>query len=198
MSQPIRIGVIGPARDTRLCPQHFTRMCADLTTYLSCNFGAQPVELVSGGAAWSDHVAVKLFMNGTVKYLRLCLPCEWDATVNQFVDTTPQGGLRRVTRRTNERSWIVNPGKLANQYHHKFSRMCCIDSLGELSLAMMRPECTTSIYGDFHNRNDAIAKTVNILIAFTFATRAEDITGGTGYTWNKCNEIKNFITINNT
>ena len=37
----------------------------------------RPTGLISGGAAYADHVAVRMFLQGEVGSLTLCLPSEW-------------------------------------------------------------------------------------------------------------------------
>ncbi|SNW61930.1 Hypothetical protein ORPV_26 [Orpheovirus IHUMI-LCC2] len=65
------------------------------------------VTLISGGAAWADHIAVNLYNNGYVKDLVLHLPCEWNE--GKYLDT-------------GSRDWRVNPGKTSNYYHEQFSK----------------------------------------------------------------------------
>ena len=65
-------------------------------------------KLVSGGAAWADHLAVTIFLAGTAPKLCLYLPCEFDMANCCFVD---DGTI----------DWRTNPGGTANCYHKKFS-----------------------------------------------------------------------------
>ena len=62
--------------------------------------------LVSGGAAWSDHVAVELFLSDEYDGLTLHMPCKW---------------IRKEHYDNGSYSWQTNPGKLANSCHRKFS-----------------------------------------------------------------------------
>lgn len=60
------------------------------------------VRLVSGGAAFSDHVAVELFLKHPDDVaLTLELPSAWDARNKQFIDTKV-------------RDWKANPGGTSN------------------------------------------------------------------------------------
>src|SRR5437879_6373507 len=78
--------------------------------------GVNPVILVTGGAAWSDHVAVDLFLNRD-KYpllktqilgLELHLPAKFNLDTSRYHDT-------------GSRDWRTNPGHTSNFYHEKFS-----------------------------------------------------------------------------
>jgi hypothetical protein len=79
--------------------------------------------LVSGGAAYIDHIAVRLFLRGFVKSFTLHLPCKWDKKACEFKDS----GV--VDYRT-------NPGGTANHYHRKFSATVGINSLLDIQNAI--------------------------------------------------------------
>lgn len=132
------------------------------------------VALVSGGAAWADHVAVELYINNTVSELRLHLPCEW--TGSRHLETSG--------------SWKVNPGRLANQCHVAFSKVLGVDTLHEIEKARWFGAYVNTGYSGFHDRNKAVAN-VDYLIAFTWGTGTAPETGGTLDTWKKAkNTIK--------
>jgi hypothetical protein len=129
-------------------------------------------DLISGGAAWADHLAVHHFIRGCGKSLTLALPCEWDATWSRFVDTESPN--------RND-----NPGGIANRYHLAFSRRCGIDSLKEIGIALSKPNCTKLVGKGFHERNTFIALSVDALIAFTFGDGATLKDGGAADTMQK-------------
>ena len=123
------------------------------------------VRLVSGGAAWADHVAVALFLSGAVAGLTLHLPASLVAT--GFKDT-------------GSRDWCKNPGRSANGYHRSFTAALGRDTLAELRTAVERGAEVVVHYG-FHARNEAVAGADHVL-AFTWGATAPP-PGGTRHTW---------------
>jgi hypothetical protein len=129
------------------------------------------VVLVSGGAAWADHVAVNVFNKGLASKLRLHLPCAFDASVPEFEDAGVE-------------DWMTNPGRISNLYHRKFSQKIGQDSLKQISDAIdLGAEIV--IGGGFHERNTRIAKDATHLIAFTFGSGDTLKDGGTADTLGK-------------
>lgn len=149
-----------------------TKLKVDNDTSKSKNKSNQSICLVSGGAAWADHVAVVLFLSGKVDRLYLCLPCVFDGRKTRFVDT-------------GNSNWVTNPGGRANQLHREFSRVSGVDSLGDIAKALKTPGCTCSVSRGFLQRNSVIASTADSMIAFTWSRDGALLEGGTKDTWNK-------------
>ena len=142
-----------------------------------------PEELVSGGAAWADHLAVVLFRENLVPSLTLYLPAEFQNS--KFVH--PQGQYR-------------NPGSIANYYHQNMSRQLGYSTLRELQSAIDAGAKVHVIQG-FKTRNTYVARASDYLLAFTFGTHSGTYRpgqpgythhqpaglkdGGTADTWNK-------------
>lgn len=128
------------------------------------------IELVSGGAALSDHVAVALHkMYGYP--LTLHLPCKWDLGKKAFFDT----GVN---------DWETNPGGTANFYHRKFSQTMGRDesySLESMDALIREKKITTSTSRGFHARNRKVAGS-DVVIAFTWGETCPP-PGGTAHTW---------------
>ncbi len=131
------------------------------------------IHLVSGGAAWADHVAVNMFRSLPERFdLTICGPCPWDREKKRFHDT----GVR---------NWKVNPGGTANYYHELFRQAARIDGLTQID------ECHdfetgkfTYISGDgFHERNNLVVEFADYVLAFTFGHGDEPADGGTLHTW---------------
>jgi len=131
------------------------------------------VILISGGAAWSDHLAVSLYLKGVFPNLILHLPCEWKD--GSFFD--------------NGKS--KNVGSISNFYHKKFSeKLKIFNSLSEIDTAIKSKNCTTTVSKGFHARNELMAKS-EVLIALTFGNKQIVNDGGTSHT---CKEyIKNCV-----
>ena len=127
--------------------------------------------LISGGAAWADHVAVSMFILGNSDGLILELPCELTDT-GRFVDT----GVRDFKK---------NPGGTANYYHELFSKKVGFDSFDHLKRTKEYAECTTSVGNGFFERNSKIAESADYCIALTFGNGAELKDGGTADTMKK-------------
>ena len=125
------------------------------------------VTLVSGGAAFMDHLAVQLFLLGEAPRLELHLPCPWNTPQWKFKDT-------------GARDWRSNPGGTSNHYHNKFSVLCRIQSLGELNKVI--PRADVHIGAGFRDRNTGIGR-VDVLLAFTAGRGEEPADGGTHHTW---------------
>lgn len=175
-----RIGLVGPAgRDARLWSRDtadFGAMVAAARDAIAERKGVGAVCLVSGGAAWSDHVAVRLFLDGAVAGLELVLPCAW--TGSAFAET-----------KTGD--WRTDPGRLANAYHRRFSACIGASSLREVGLAVEKGARVVVANG-FHQRNAWLARSVGFLFAFTFDGRTP---GGTGRVWKACRCVKRTLPI---
>ncbi|BCB22027.1 hypothetical protein [Bosea sp. ANAM02] len=167
------IGSAGRRDDAdRMTPDLYAEMCAEARLMVR-DVGA--TRLISGGAAFADHVAVTLFLEDVVSELQLHLPAPWQGSA--YADR--------------------GDGRTANFYHEAFSRACGLDSLAELSRAAEKGAMTAS-YRGFKERNTRVAAS-DAILAFTFgaggdhrfwpgetlALRAGLKPGGTADTWNK-------------
>jgi hypothetical protein len=125
-------------------------------------------EVVSGGAAWADHLAVSVFLQGYVSKLTLYLPCSFDLANREFED---RGGI----------DWKTNPGGTSNYYHQLFSDKIGRDSLLEIGDAIVNG--ATEMTGEgFFDRNAAVAKSATHVLAFTFGNKEQLKDGGTAQT----------------
>lgn len=124
----------------------------------------QTTTIISGGAAYADHIAVRLFLKGAAPKLILHLPCAW-ASTRQFRDI---GGY----------DWKKNPGGTANTLHKRFQAKTGVDSFSELAQAIASPNCKTSVSAGFFERNALMAE-ADALIALTFGRCATVKDGGT-------------------
>lgn len=124
--------------------------------------------LVSGGAAWADHVAVRLFTKGYVEKLTLYLPAPL------------KDGKFDGDRGT--------AGSAANYYHRLFTQDSGVHGIEEIVKAgacgahllaqPVRPGMSA-----FFVRNALVAKLSTHCIAYTFGTGDEPADGGTLNTW---------------
>lgn len=185
LKETYRVGIIGTANrrpnllkmmSQELYNKMIEKAYKIITIDLQLNLS--DVVLVSGGAAWSDHVAIDLFNIYTPKSLELYLPCAYEN--RQFVDN----GLR---------SWRNNPGYTANLYHKQFSFTLDRTSLNDINWACAQG-ANIYVKKGFHARNTEIAK-VDYLIAFTWATDESNISGGSLDTWRKCKNQKIHVSL---
>lgn len=110
--------------------------------------------LVSGGAGDTDHLAVKLFLEGKCKKLILHFPAEYLMDQLCFKEGVDK--------------WPTNQGNIANFYHRQFQQRTGIDSLREIGIALSKGAQSTVSSG-FKARNSRVAD-VDMLVAFTFGT----------------------------
>lgn len=138
--------------------------------------------LVSGGAAYADHLAVLLAKNFGYP-LTLHLPAEirmdYYAEVAEFL--------------IQKSSQFPNPASTANYYHKKFSEKIYSYSMTKLQTGKPRTSfhdlfvvlmagARTTISDGFHARNLLVAQS-DVIIAFTFGEGDVPKDGGTKHTW---------------
>lgn len=189
-----KLGIIGTAGrgDDRwkLNSDQFKRMCrvsADYCQSLHVTHG------VSGGAAYADHVIVKLGLSKRIspKNITLFLPAEIDYEQRQYVD-----------------SGFKSPGSTANYYMKLFYMATGVNGVSDI-IELERLGATLIVNNKgFKARNSDVANFLQpenqaAVIAWTFGsdhpgqvTEYDNTTtaiaaglkdGGTADTWNKCN-----------
>ena len=173
----MRIGVIGTAgrKDDaiRMSQELYDKMYGVLLSDLSHWTGAE-ITLVSGGAAWADHLAVRAYLDKVVPHLELHFPAAFRSS--KFVES----------------SFQMCPGRIANWYHQKMAHKTNVNSLIQIQRAIDLG-ATYTVSSGFFQRNHLVGN-VDILIAFTFGTRDSQGTnltaeqaglkdGGTAHTW---------------
>ncbi|ART57108.1 hypothetical protein CBP36_19575 (plasmid) [Acidovorax carolinensis] len=127
--------------------------------------------LVSGGAAWADHLAVRLFLDGAVQHLELHFPAPLE------------GGAFAGPARD-------SAGSAANYYHSMFQKATGIDGLREIEQAIAAGASTTAQptgagYSAMFSRNRIVAATADKLVAYTFGEGDEPASSGTKNTWDR-------------
>ena len=169
------VGTAGRKDDAqRLSKNHFEAMCECarmlLRQFEECNYGVNTV--VSGGAAWADHVAVKLFLNKEIPKLKLFFPCPYLTEAQQYDSSY-------ITTATDANPrW--SPGEVMNGYHSKFTRKVGFNSLREIKLAIEQG-AEIHIGKGFYARNALVAQS-DIILAMTFGDQEWVKDGGTAHT----------------
>ena len=139
------IGTAGRGDDrARLDRATYDRM-TDVARSAVRRLGA--TRLVSGGAAWADHVAVRLALEGVVEPRMLTLHMPAPFARGSFDASTRDGGT-------------------ANHYHRLFSERLGIRSLAEIADVVAAGAAVTTSPG-FLARNALVAKG-DAILAFTF------------------------------
>lgn len=154
---------VGDKLNKELYEKMYTRLLIHIQ---SLEVKPEELLLISGGAAYSDHLAVRFFnefYDLKVKLL-LHMPARFDKVNNKFVDN--------------------KDADIANHYHKLFSEKCNLNSLEEISLAY-KNGMVDRIHDGFFARNRLVALGQN-MIAFTFSSTGEPADGGTANTWKQC------------
>jgi len=162
------IGIIGTAGRRK----DFYRLSEDVYILMLKEvlriIGDRNVHLISGGAAWSDHLAVTTFINSLANpsipkcTLSLELPCVF---INGTFDRS-------------------ETGRISNYYHKLFSFKSCRDSLSEIQkvINLGPPDVYVNYGKGFFERNAVIANKSDKLIAFTYGDKEKLKDGGTAHT----------------
>jgi hypothetical protein len=156
----------------RLTKHHFEAMCecarGMVHQLVETSYGVDV--LVSGGAAWADHCAVRLFLNKEVSKLRLHFPCKYDIKTRQF-DPAP------LNERERQRGYTT--GETINRLHRKFTRKVGFNSLTDISIAIERG-AEIHVHNGFYARNAKVAE-ADVILAMTFGEREYLKDGGTSH-----------------
>lgn len=180
MSNKITVSIIGTAgrhyEDRKgLSKQLFYKMIEKAKDIIQNKWGLDPqnVVLISGGAAWSDHIAVHMYLYNNYPNLRLHLPCIWDS--KNLCYNNKQG----IT---------------ANQYHQYFSKSMGVNTMKEIELAKNQG-AELRVHNGFFSRNTYVAQ-AKYMIAFSWAEKSTEIKGGTKNTWDKCKGKRIHVNLN--
>jgi len=169
----IKVAIIGSAGRNKyeyniLSVKHLEYMVTKVEDFIknTLNTTNNNIILVSGGSAWSDHVAVQLYLSSDFGGLELYLPARFDLNLNKFENT--------------------NEGNRLNSLHEQFEKKTKCSIFNELYLSITDPNIKVVIEKGFLQRNTMIAKNNDYLIAFTFSTNDLPTNGsGTFDTWHK-------------
>lgn len=160
----MHVSVIGTAgRGRPLCSSHYDWMVAKALGHIK-----KEDVVISGGAAWADHVAISLFLMKKVNKLVLHLPAALDLEKQQFAGDSK------------------SPGGIANYYHRRFSLAMGGDenqSLKTLCSLVENPQVKMTVSAGFHARNGLVARQSQLMLAFTFGEGDQPLDGGTSHTW---------------
>lgn len=171
------IGTAGRKQDAeRLNKDIYNKMYKNLSDHIESLDYEGKITLISGGAAWADHLAVDYFINNLKKSrLELYLP-------SKFEDCKFVGSKH---------------GEIANYYHKKFSDKTSKRTLLEIETAQVAG-AKFYFYSNFFERNSHVAQNCDAMIAYTFSSSDESpADGGTSDTWKKCkSENKTHVNLN--
>lgn len=163
-----RIAIIGTAGRGQMLTLNQWNWMVDAATV----WAGKGNHLISGGAAWADHLAVELYMTHKCEELTLHLPAPWSHEHKCFV-----GGRGTA-------------GSAANYYHNLFSNVLGKDTLEEIDLvlhggAQYTFQQEAQGYRGMFARNALVAAESDGMLAFTFGEGEVPADGGTLDTWNK-------------
>lgn len=124
--------------------------------------------LISGGAAWADHLAVHAWLQGWCAGLELYLPA-------------PLEGGRFAGP-------FKSAGSTANYYHQRFSGVIGEDTLAQVAHAIEKGAVTqfepvAPGVGAMFVRNKKVAQAAQAVVAYTFGEGDQPADGGTLDTW---------------
>ena len=164
VSTPRRLAIIGTAGRDKAMPMT-AELWAEMVQDAAGRVHAQDT-LISGGAAWADHLAVHLFLEGQCARLELYLPAPFEG---RFMGP---GGSSATA---------------ANYYHERFTAVIGVDTLGQIGRAIndgavVHAQPAMAGYRGMFARNTLVAKAADAVLAYTFGhVVATD--SGTGNTW---------------
>lgn len=158
------VGTAGRGPDGEMLKVGYFTSMLKVSRYATTLLGAKCV--VSGGAAYADHIAVVLFNSGHVSHLKLHLPAKWNG--QKFAEGSDK----------------FDPGRTSNWYHRQFSAARGVDSLAEIAEAINKG-CEVTVGPGFKDRNTSIANDAETLLAFTFGNGPNLKDGGTKDTMDK-------------
>jgi hypothetical protein len=128
------------------------------------NLDPKFVTLVSGGAAFGDHVAVILFLSRGYGGLNLFLPCPWLPTSAVPTEVKEDENIQsHLTSEGKSRKFGFSDTADGKRSHQNFGRMLKVDTIYDIELARQRG-ATITCRSSFSARNDDVAKSNAILL----------------------------------
>eukprot|EP01132_Coremiostelium_polycephalum_P008527 gene8527-10482_t len=187
------IGTAGRGKEIELTRQHFEFMCNHLELYLTENkLTWDSIILVSGGAAWADHVAIESYFRHPETELLIYLPCELVEIKNSTSsnDNNNNNNIKKYQYYDSlEKNFVKNPGRTSNKYHSEFSKTMNRDTMTEIMKAKEIGAVLNSDYHGYHARNTMVAKS-DYILAFTLAPGDSPLSpSGTSDTWKKAKTL---------
>lgn len=170
------IGTAGRSNQELLTRDLWNRMVEDVVPRVTPN-----THVVSGGAAWADHLAVLLLIEGLIARLTLHLPAPFDGH-----------GFAGPPR---------SAASAANYYHERFSNVIGFDTLEDINLVLLDSRVTFTEepfaegYAAMFARNRKVATAARSLIAYTFGQGDQPADGGTKNTWDLCRGEKTHVSL---
>lgn len=175
------IGTAGRDKSQPMTEKHWDFMCETLANEIQ-----KEDTLVSGGAAWADHVAIWAFGTGLVTNLILHLPAPFDHALGKF------------------KGDYGTSGAACNYYHGIFSKRIGFDSLDHIRQAICHKHVQVTSqpqapgYKAMAARNVLVAQDCTHMVAFTFGEGNVPADGGTKMTWDMAgNKEKCHVTLAN-
>lgn len=154
------IGTAGRREDQgMLTAEHYQRMVqASIKLIDHLNLNPRELHLVSGGAAWADHLAVTLTLMGVIPptHLKLYLPAKLEYYGYEGEEGQP---------------WQQRTADTANYYHKLFEQKTGHKSIEQLREVEKKGASLEVITSGFKSRNSRVAREVSLdgtLVAFTF------------------------------
>lgn len=175
------IGTAGRDKNDKYDLIVYNKMINKCKEIIEHDFKLKPenILLVSGGASFSDHLVVDLYLQNYTK-AKLYLPAMWDSDKKQYIENDNK----------------YDYGRISNYHHKTFSNITGKNSLIELDNAIKNNLDIDVNNLGFKNRNSCIAQS-DYLIAFGFGKGTIPTSPGTMDTWNKSNALnKIYVSIN--
>lgn len=142
--------------------------------------------VVSGGAAWADHLAVQLYLDGLVAGIIIHFPAPFFNS--KYVEHSSKSA-----------------GSAANYYHNKMSNVLGYNTLSQISEVLACAATDKNVESTFQPaqagyqgmfaRNKLIAESATRMLAFTYAKGDVPADGGTKDTWDNFQGPKKHIPI---
>lgn len=183
----LRIAIVGTAgrdKNNPLNRTHWDNMTGRTEAYIQelRDQGHEHITVISGGAAWADHVAVYLAYENLIDAIELYLPAPIEN--DYFLDY----------------GW-KSAGGIANYYHKKFSDVLGYNTITDIADLQGQEGAIIDTLdghggpGALFYRNSTIANNADELLALTMGTRDIPNSSGTLDTWNKFKKFKHHIYI---
>ena len=164
-----RLAIIGTAgrKDDgpKMSKDLYHKMYSFAQDWIHMYCGTTP-HLVSGGAAWADHLAVSLYLSGGFEHLTLYLPAYFDVASAHYRE---EGKCARTAR-------------TANYYHRLFSTKMRGNTLRGISKAIHKGARVVVNPNGFQARNLQVGD-VDSILAFTWGKGPQPKAGGTLHTF---------------